>query len=57
MPVEVSRGLLPLRNVALALGFGLTMGKSIARGANTLIASLGALARSAKIDQFSHRPR
>jgi hypothetical protein len=57
MPVEVARGLLPLRSVALALGFWLTMRKSIARGANTVIASLGALARSAKVDQFSHRPR
>jgi hypothetical protein len=57
MLVEVARGLLTLRSVALALGFGLTMRKAIACGANTLVASLGTLARSAKIDQFSHRPR
>jgi len=45
MLVEVARGLLPLRGIALALGFGLTMRKAIARGANTFVASLGALAR------------
>jgi hypothetical protein len=33
------------------------MRNAIARGANAFIASLGALARSAKIDQLSHRPR
>jgi hypothetical protein len=57
MLVEVSRGLFPLRSVALALGFGLTIRKAVAGGANIFIASLGALARGAKISQFSHRPR
>jgi hypothetical protein len=57
MPVEVSRGFLVLRSIALALSLGLTMRKAAAGGANVLVATLSALARSAKIDQFSHRPR
>jgi hypothetical protein len=57
VPIKVLLGFFLPRRFELALRFRLTMRNAIPRGATVVIASLGALARRAQIDQFSHRPR
>jgi len=58
VPVEILAGLGALRLFELVLVVGLTVGKSISVGPLIVLAPFGSLARSSKIDQFSHsQPR
>jgi len=58
VPVEISAGLgLPCL-FELVLVVGLTVGKATSVGTLIVLAPFGSLARSSKIDQFSHsQPR
>jgi len=52
--VEVAAGLGLLRVFELALVAGLAVGKTIDVGTLIIRAPFGSLARSSKVDQFSH---
>jgi hypothetical protein len=54
VPVEIAAGLGLLRVFELALVVGLPVLKAMSVGSLIVVAPFGSLARSSKIDQFSH---
>jgi hypothetical protein len=52
--IEIAAGFFLLRGYEFAPVLGLTMGKTVAIGAQIVLPFFGALAGNSKIDQFSH---